>query len=200
MLTSDKYFFISLISLLSVSLVYFSNLNEKKKLNIYFSLFLITLAAFILWSIFLTFSQYFIWKQNSISKYLLPPYQKINYFLNYSFFHFFRDLLFRLLGILFVFSLIFLLNFIFKRDLFYDDEKILIPYFSLLFVFPYNMFLPLIGFGLLLGLILVKNLSLFFKIKNQRFSFRNYWLYIVWLALFLQPFILSNYQFAKYIP
>jgi heme A synthase len=193
----DRYFFISLFFLLLFFIFNFTKIPEEKKNKIYLVLFALTILIFILWSLFLSLAQYTIWKNGFLTKYLLPPYQKINYFLNYAYFHFWRDFIFRLIGVLIIVILMYLLNFIFSRDIFYDDEKILVPYFSLFFRFPYNALFLLIGFFVLFIIILIFH---FTSLNSNRYSFRKYWLYLALILFILQPFILSNYEFLKYTP
>jgi len=195
MLRYDNYFLISLVSLVLISVVYFLKIEEKRKVKIYLALFLLSVLFFIFWSAFLSYKQYLLWQSHPISKYLLPPYQKIDYFLNYAYFHFWRDFVYRLIGVGFVFLFMNFLNFIFRRDIFYDDEKILIPYFSLFYFFPYNMFFIFLGFLVLLLNILIKK-----EAMSQRFSFQRYWLYLAWLVFILQPILSNNYEFLKYKP
>jgi hypothetical protein len=193
----DNYFWIAFFFLFLTSIFYFSKISEEKKNKIYLILFYLTIFFFIFWSLFLSLAQYLIWKNNQFSKYLLPPYQKIDYYLSYAYFHFWRDFIYRLIGVLIIMLLMNFLNFVFRRDIFYDDEKILVPYLSLFFRFPYNALFLLIGFFALFLIILIFN---FPSITSYRYSFRQYWLYLALILFLLQPFILSNYEFLKYTP
>jgi hypothetical protein len=193
----DNYFWIAFFFLFLTSIFYFSKISEEKKNKIYLILFYLTIFFFIFWSLFLSLAQYLIWKNHQFSKYLLPPYQKIDYYLSYAYFHFWRDFIYRLIGVLIIMLLMNFLNFVFRRDIFYDDEKILVPYLSLFFRFPYNALFLLIGFFALFLIILIFN---FPSITSYRYSFRQYWLYLALILFLLQPFILSNYEFLKYTP
>jgi hypothetical protein len=193
----DNYFWIAFLFLFLTFIFYFSKTSEEKKNKIYLILFYLTIFFFILWSLFLSLAQYFIWKNHQFSKYLLPPYQKIDYYLSYAYFHFWRDFIFRLIGVLIIVLLMNFLNFVFRRDIFYDDEKILVPYLSLFFRFPYNALFLLIGFFALFLIILISH---FPSLTSNRYSFRQYWLYLALILFFIQPFILSNYKFLKYTP
>ena len=92
------------------------------------------------------------------------------------------------------------LNFIFRRDIFYDDEKILIPYLSLFFRFPYNALFLAFGFFILSLTIFLSIFTSPVSINSTRYSFRNYWLYLALILFIAQPFILSNYKFLKFTP
>lgn len=204
----DIYFIPSVIFLLVITTIFLFKVDEKKK-NKYFLVALLSLiTVFIAKSIFLTIAQYSIWSQHPLSKYLLPPYQKIDYFISYAFYSFWQDLFFRLLATFFAFILISVLNLIFNRDIFYDDEKFLMFYITLAFFFPYNLIIIFIGF-LMLFLGWVINLINFFfffsteklhKILNNKISFRNYWLILIWLFLLIEPFFLTEYNFLKFRP
>lgn len=195
----DKYFFLSLIFLIILTILFLKNNDENKRKKYFLFCFLFTIVIFIIWSSFLTISQFILWKNNSFSKYLLPPYQSIAYFLGYSYFHFWRDFFFRLLGIVFVFILMKGLNFTFKRDIFYDDENILIPYLSSFFFFPVNIFFIFGGFFVLLLKLVILGILKRINLED-RYSFRNYWLLLAWLIFLSQPLILINYEILKYKP
>jgi hypothetical protein len=193
----DNYFWIAFLFLFLTFIFYFSKTSEEKKNKIYLILFSLTILFFTFWSLFLSLAQYLVWKNHYFSKYLLPPYQKIDYYLSYAYFHFWRDFIFRLIGVLIIVLLMNFLNFVFRRDIFYDDEKILVPYLSLFFRFPYNALFLLIGFFALFLIILISH---FPSLTSNRYSFRQYWLYLALILFFIQPFILSNYKFLKYTP
>jgi hypothetical protein len=193
----DNYFLASFFFLLLTAIFYFSKISEEKKNKIYLILFYLTILIFTFWSLFLSLAQYFIWKNHQFSKYLLPPYQKINYYLSYAYFHFWRDFIFRLIGVLIIVLSMNFLNFVFRRDIFYDDERILVPYLSLFFRFPYNALFLIIGFFVLFLIILIFN---FPSLTSNRYSFKQYWLYLALTLFLLQPFFLSNYKFLKYTP
>jgi hypothetical protein len=201
----DNYFWIAFLFLFLTFIFYFSKTSEEKKNKIYLILFSLTILFFTFWSLFLSLAQYLVWKNHYFSKYLLPPYQKIDYYLSYAYFHFWRDFIFRLIGVLIIVLLMNFLNFVFRRDIFYDDEKILVPYLSLFFRFPYNALFLAIGFFILFLLITIKTLVINIRTSDvqifyKRESFRQYWLYLALILFFIQPFILSNYKFLKYTP
>lgn len=136
-----------------------------------FYFLLIFLSLFLL--IFLIFKYYYLWKNNSISKFLLPPYKSIFYLINYVLIHQAQSYLISLgLSLIVLGSLIFL-NLKFNERFFYQEE----PYFIAIFIFilgyPYCFYYLILTlfFGFLL------NLIIFFKIKkNQRFSFYYLWI------------------------
>jgi hypothetical protein len=190
----DKYFLLSFFFLLLTSIFYFSKISEEKKNKIYLVLFYLIISVFVFWSLFLSLAQYFIWKNHPISKYLA---QNKDYYLGYAYFHFWRDFIFRLIGVLIIILLMNFLNFVFRRDIFYDDEKILVPYLSLFFRFPYNAFFLFIGFFALFLIILISRSP---SVNSNRYSFKQYWFYLASILFLIQPFILSNYKFLKYTP
>lgn len=198
-LNYDIYFPLSFIFLIILSLIFFSKKEETKKLKGFLFLGLLIIIVFLIWSLGLTLIQYSIWGNHPISKYLLPPYQKIDYFLNYSFIHFWHDLLWRIITALFVYLFLIFLNFVFQRDIFYEEEKILLPLLSFFYFFPYNLIFVFSGFFVLLLIIMIKILRS--KENLQRyFSFKNYWLFLAWFFFILGPLFLTNYEFLKYKP
>lgn len=205
----DIYFIPSVVFLLIITTIFISKVEEKRKNKYFFIAILLLIAVFISRSIFFTRSQYLIWSQHPISRYLLPPYQKIDYFIGYAFSHFWQDFFFRLLATFFTFILISVLNFSLRRDVFYDDEKFLMFYITLAFFFPYNLLIIFTGFLMLLLVWVVNLIKDFYfppsekkaeklqEILGKRISFRNYWLILAWLFLLIEPFFLTEYNFLK---
>jgi len=177
----DIYYPLSFLFLILSFLSYF--FKEEKRINYLGFLLVSLILTFLFYSFLLSFLQYFLWKNNNFSKFLLPPHTSFSYFLNYVFFNFFRDLIFRLLGFLLVFTFLYLIFFTFKRDPFYDDEKYFILISSLLFSFPYNFFFIFISFFILL---LMATLSILFKKGKEYYSFRFFWLPLSLLILILE--------------
>lgn len=70
-------------------------------------LIVLQLSFFTIYSFFLTYLQYFTWKNNEFSKTFLPPHQSIAYFIKYSFTHFWLGML---LGIVVAFLFYFILK------------------------------------------------------------------------------------------
>ncbi len=198
-LNYDLYYPISLIFLSFLTLIFFLKIDERKKIKIYFFTFLLLTVVFLLWSLYLSFQQYFLWKNHPLSKFLLPPYQKINYYLNYAYFHFWRDFVYRLLGSFFIFLWLKFLEFIFQREVFYDEEKILLPLLGLFFFFPYNLLFVFLGFFMLL-LVIIMNFVKKGVSKEKRFSFKIYWLFLAWLIFILEPLIFTHYFFLQFKP
>lgn len=208
----DIYFLPSVFFLLVITTIFVSKIEEKQKSKYFLIAILLLLTVFIAKSTFLTVVQYLIWSQHPLSKYLLPPYQKIDYFIGYAFSRFWQDFFFRLLAALFTFILILVLNFSLRRDVFYDDEKFLMFYITLAFFFPYSLIIIFIGFLMLLLVWIVNLIKDFYffspdkkakklqEILSKRISFRNYWLVLTWLFLLIEPFFLTEYNFLKIRP
>lgn len=208
----DIYFIPTTIFLMIITAIFISKAEEKQKNKYFFITFLLLLVVFISKSILLTKAQYLIWSQHPISKYLLPPYQKIDYFIGYAFHRFWQDLFFRLLATFLTLILISVLNFSLHRDVFYEDEKFLMFYITLAFFFPYNLLIIIIGFSMLLLVRLIDLMKTFYffssdkrdeklqEILSKRISFRNYWLVLIWLCLLIEPFFLTEYNFLKFRP
>lgn len=195
----DIYLPFSFIFLLFLLNINFIKVEENKKARIIFYLLFLIILTFIIYSSLLTFLQYKEWKEHPISKYLLPPYQNINYFLTYSLFRYFRDFYFRLIGVFLTFMIIFFINFVLKRDVFYEDEKFILPAISLLFAFPYNLLFIILGFFVLLLIIMI-NVLFNKELINEYFSLRNIWILLA-MGFFISQFLFfNNYLYWKYRP
>lgn len=185
---------LEVVYLLTIILLTIILLTKKRSTKYILFIFLFTLNFGIIWGSFLAFMQYQTWKNHPISQRLLPPFQDISYFLQYSLFHFFRDFWFRLWGILLTFGFIFLIIFILKRDPFYNEEKLLIPLLTFMFPFPYNISFIIVGFFLLM----VYMSFLFFTKKinlREMKSFYGFWLLLAWIFVILKPFFYQNIKF-----
>lgn len=195
----DFYFWFSFVFLILILFFQFLKISEEKKVKIYLYLFFGIIFFYLGYSLLLIFLQYQVWKNHPLSRYLLPPYQEIYYFLSYSFFHYLRDFYFRLVGTLVSIGIFFFISFILKRDPFYEEEKILVLLLSLFFSFPYNFLFIILGFFVLLLIIMLKivlNKGSFF----EYYSLKNYWLFLALIFFLLQPIFLTNYQFLKFKP
>ena len=159
--------------------------NNKKPILNWIIAFLCFLAFNLTTILFLTYFQYKIWYFHPVSKFLLPPYTPISYFLSYSYHHFFKEFIWSLVGGLLVFLIMLIVNNIFKKTLFYKEEFIKVPILASFLSFPFNF---LFFFS---GLILILLIHLFYLIKyrkiiEEKISINKYW---VFLALF---FIIFN--------
>ena len=124
--------------------------------------------------------QYRAWSQNEVSKFLLPPYQSIAYFLGYSFTHFFKNYLISLVIALLFLSAAVFLNKKFQERFFEKEE----PYLGALAIFlvghPLWIYyvIAICGIGFLGTLI--------FQLKwRERFPFYRFWLPLAILVLII---------------
>lgn len=100
-------------------------INEQSRCKIVKYIYGFYIIMLIGQSIFLSYAQFQLWRNNQLAKYFLPPYRSINYFLEYTFFrhwsHFLAALIFSLI-------ILFLAKYFNNRRggrYFYDEE----PYF-----------------------------------------------------------------------
>lgn len=170
---------------------------SRNKFNFTFISILI-LSLFFIQAIILSYLQYLTFINNSLSKYLLPPYQSLNYFLSYVFYHYFKDLYFRILGSLINLILVIVLNFLFKKTLFYDEEHKLIFISSLLISYPFNILLVPIGLIIIL-IIHIKNLFFSKNLIFSKISIKNYWLFICFFIIILNIFFVNNSKLKEII-
>ena len=105
--------------------IFKKRLPSLKTLSNLIKIFIIFLIIFAFLS---SVINYFAWKQNDVSKHLLPPYTPIGYFLKYILQHFFFKAIVLILFSLAVFLGIEFLNRKFNNQFFYDEE----PYLAVL--------------------------------------------------------------------
>jgi hypothetical protein len=187
----NKFFPYAISLITSFILLYFHFKNKTKYflLTIFIFLFLFFLHCFLL-----TYFQYKIWQNNPISKYLLPPYLTISYFFSYSYHHFYKNFLWRIISAIFILALVIILNKIFKDSLFYNEEYIIIPSSILLVDFPLNFLIFFSGFLFLLFE------HLFFKKIYEKISFKDYWIFVSIFFIILNILIIKKNYFLSLMP
>ncbi len=121
--------------------------------------------------------QYQIWRENDISKYILPPYQSIVYFLKYSFTHFFENYLISLMaGLLFLWLANLLNNRCQKR--FFEEGEIYLGALAI-FVMGHPLwmfyFLAVMSIGVL-GSLFLQASSAKRQAPSCRFPFYHFWI------------------------
>ena len=85
----------------------------------------IFISVLIIFAIFFSVLNYFAWKQNDVSKHLLPPFTPIIYVLHYSWQHYLFEPTVTILFAFIVFKIIASLNKKFNNVFFYDEEPYL---------------------------------------------------------------------------
>lgn len=182
-LSSFVYLVFLLVNLGFAGLSYFNKLSEEKFFKLVRILFWLCLGFVFLRIFFLFLIQYWLWAETEPSKYFLPPYQPLSYFLNYSWLHFAKLPVFNLGLGLFLFLLIFLGTKLSRGRFFYPEEHYSGGVVILLNPWPANLailFLVLISgcFALF-----IKQSFLFLRKKQLSatplyFSFRYLWSFI----------------------
>ncbi len=108
-----------------------NGLRITNKILIYKYVFFITVFIIFTLLFYQSYLQFEVWSHNELSKFLLPPYQTLDYFIYYSFFKFFAPYFMSLLA-----SLIFLFTakFLNKKyqERFFEQEEL---YFGALAIF-----------------------------------------------------------------
>jgi len=138
---------------------------------------------------YLSYSQYKIWKYGTASdftKFLLPPYQSINYFIGYSLFHFFTA---HLISLVFAFSFLKIAKYYnkkFEERFFYPEEYYLGALAIFLSGFP-GIFLYIISifFASVLGSLILNKFS---TLRGERVSF-----YYLWIPTAIFVIIISKW-------
>jgi len=151
---------------------------------------IIVLALEVIKAGLLIFGTYYLWSHNPVSKFLLPPYQKISYFISYTTYRFVLPFVFALGAALLFFFFAKIINRFFKERLSYADEPLFIFYGIIITGHPLWIFYLFAVF--ILGL-LVYILGLFWeKIKfGELFSLYYLCLVIVFLVLLFNKVILQ---------
>lgn len=163
-------------------------------------LFWSAVLVFVVFAFYNTRAQFFIWFNNDVSKYLIPPYSTINYFLEYAFYHFWLSRLISLIvGLIFFYLARYYNN---KHDnVFFEKEE---PYFLLtsIFLVGHPGWILYLGITFIFTLLFAIGHWLLSK-KIYRISFYYWWLPLGALAIFLNNFLLyywpfySNLVFSK---
>ncbi len=187
------------VSTLFIIIIIFLSIIKKANFQTLKFITFLYLCSSIIFGFILIYLQFKVWKSSDISKYLLPPFYDISYFLEYSLFRFFRNFYFRLFGFLAAVLWIKLIIFILKRDPFYEEEKILIPLLTLFLQFPYNSLFLLVGFIILMVAMLIRLLFKKLSIQEKK-SPKNLWLFIFIVVYILQPFLFKSILLSTTIP
>jgi len=120
----------------------------------------------LLYGIFLTWLQYQAWHFSAFGKYFLPPYTSINYFISYSFYHFWLK---SLIGIVvsFLLYLAFLSPKLLGRKTLERDEALSLLLFfclsswpGLIITVPFFLFLAVVYYSFFIFVLKKKNVSL----------------------------------------
>ena len=162
--------FILIVGLLLFQ-IFKKRLPSLKILGIIIKIFI---SVLIIFAIFFSVLNYFAWKQNDISKHLLPPFTPIIYVLHYSWQHYFFASIVTIIFALIVFWGIKSLNKKFNNVFFYDEE----PYLAALGILTtgWPNCLIYLSLVLFLGMVFHFVILCFYQIINwkaKRGSLRN---------------------------
>jgi hypothetical protein len=138
-------------------------LPSEKFLKLFFYIFI---GIIIIRSLTLTLLNYWLWSQQMITQWFLPPYSPISYLLKYSWHHYWFESTATILIAFIVFFGIYLFNKKFEENLFYSEERYLAGLGILATGWPNSLiFLCLVIF---LGIIFHLFNILFFFFKRVR--------------------------------
>jgi hypothetical protein len=181
------------INLLIVIIVTCRNIFKNKKIfNIlklhFFSnkkLIYIFFIFTILYNLFLTGLQYYIWHASALGRFFFPPFQSINYFINYSGYHFWLPSVLNLLIAMIFYGIICLCR-KYNQKIIDKNEALLLFLVCLLSGWPgILIFLPLFFLVALFSSIL--NLLIF---KNDRISILWTLIISIIITLFFRDYII----------
>ncbi len=158
--------------------------GKNKKIFRY--LFYFSIAAIFLFAFFISISQYVVWENHPVSKFLLPPYQGIGYFLRYSIFWYFTAHIISLLFSVAFIKLAKRYNKKFEEKFFYPEEYYLGALAIFLSGFPgIFIYIIFLFFASILGSL---TLNRFSTIKGERMSF-----YYLWIPVAIFVIIISKW-------
>jgi len=166
--------------------------GSKELLRASFLIYLLGIVILFSLAFFKTIYTYFLWKNHPLSHFLLPPFRSINYFLGYSFFHFFRLPLYNFFSSFILFALMKIFNKIFNKRLFYEEEIYFGSFGMLVAEFPTNLFLVFLIIILGIFVFLIKKIKIF-KGLSLVFGTKFVSLYYLWLPLTIFVIIFKNY-------
>lgn len=169
-------------------------MKELIKKKIYFIYFFVILG-FCLQSIYLTQSLYKTWINNSFSRLYLPPYQSINYFIQYSFFRFWSHFL---AALIFSLVILFLAKYFNKKSgekYFWPEEIYFIAIAILIVGYPGWLIYFIL---MLLVPVLWSSILFFINLWKLNFHSPRISYYHLWLPLAIFAIIISKWlsQFA----
>jgi len=113
----------------SLILIYFSIKKEDYLRKVILIGILLFFVLFLSKAVLETYSQYYIWENNPVSKFLLPPYTPISYFYQYCFLHFFSGFCLTVGGAIFTG----LLFWIFQKKNYANSDETLLAILAVLF-------------------------------------------------------------------
>lgn len=141
------------------------------------------------YAVFLSYNQFIIWLTNPLSKYLLPPYQSINYFLFYVFGKFFATSLLSLFIGLFFFGVVGRLNKKYDGRFFEVEE----PYLAGLGIFLSGHPGWLVYLAVLISFYLLLHLGRRLKgERNARVPLYHLWIPTALFVILINEFWLSR--------
>ncbi len=94
-------------------------------LKILKNLWIFTTCLFLGWAFLLSFSNYYLWKHDPLSRNLLPPFSPLSYLLKYSWLHYFASPVAAIVFSLVIFKGMEWFNKKFQKIFFYDEEPYL---------------------------------------------------------------------------
>lgn len=154
------------------------------------------IAFFALEKIYLTYTQFSLWQDNNLSRYFLPPYRSIGYFIQYAFFRFWAHFL---AALVFSLALLWITSYFNRRHrqrYFWPEE----PYFIALAVLVVGYPGLLVYFSLiLLAPFLISSLQFLISKKAERISYYYLWLSLALAALVLNRWLETFWWWGKLI-
>jgi hypothetical protein len=205
-LVIQKFFYL-LSFIFSIILLVFPYFLRRSRLThpqftrfYYISVFFLILI-FILYAVFISILQYNYWRNNAILRYALPPYTPLfDFYLGYTYHQHFKLVIWRVIGAVIIIVLMRLLDWLFKKSLFYREEYSLLLLLSILIDFPLNIFFFFTG---LIGVLVLHFYSIIKSNKNPvltKASFAKAWVYLVPIFILLNLKLQQTVWWLKFKP
>lgn len=151
---------------------------------------IVVLALEVIKAGLLVFGTYYFWSHNAVSKLLLPPHQKISYFISYTSYRFVLPFLFALGAALLFYFLAKIISRFLNERLFYSDEPLFIFYGIIITGHP--LWISYIFLAVIAAILLYFSGLIFKKLKfGELFSLYYLWLVIAFLVLLFNKLILQ---------
>lgn len=181
-------FYFSLIILILVLVLQITRFAKQSGLFGFKYIFIISI--FIIFGLLFeqSFQQYQVWSQNEISKFLLPPYQTLNYFVFYVFTRFFVQYLISLATAIIFLIVAKTLNKKYEERFFKPEEFYLAAAGIFLVGYPGMLFYLV----LLLILAAIGSIILSFIKPGERFSLNYLWLPLSLFVILIVYFWLGH--------
>lgn len=149
---------------------------------------ILVIAIFVLTGYFSTITQYEVWNNDPFSRYFLPPHQSMDYFYQYSFYHFWLPYILDLgISLVWTFCLTLLCKYSNKR--FLDEKEITLGFFTSIIIGWPRFIIYLFS---LFGLLVLKQAFNYYILKKRELIQMSPYMILSTLLVLILTMILNN--------